>query len=143
MLLFSLYFSSLNLKYLKLAKMELARFTMKLFILLYIKHLYVNNVYFQDIESFYGICHHQLGILQIYILYLCPNCLLQYSTALIIKIKWPGHSHAYDIVQTNIIKHTYILTATYKTLEHTQLMLPPPPPPRVAPENNPGSDLEN
>ena len=29
--LFSLYFSSLNLKYLKLTKMELSRFAMKLF----------------------------------------------------------------------------------------------------------------
>ena len=32
--LFSLYFSSLNLKYLKLTKMELSRFAMKLFIYL-------------------------------------------------------------------------------------------------------------
>ena len=37
-LLFSLYFSSLNLKYLKLTKMELTRFAMKLFKLTNIVH---------------------------------------------------------------------------------------------------------
>ena len=36
-LLFSLYFSSLNLKYLNLTKMELTRFAMKLFVYIYIK----------------------------------------------------------------------------------------------------------
>ena len=36
MFLFSLYFSSLNLKYLKLTKMELSRFAMKLFKCVYV-----------------------------------------------------------------------------------------------------------
>ena len=59
LLLFSLYFSSLNLKYLKLIKMELSRFAMKLFIYRYttIKQntLYTNFIIiffiFQQLKS--------------------------------------------------------------------------------------------
>ena len=36
---FALYFSSLNIKYLKLTKMELTRFAMKLFI--YLKNIFI------------------------------------------------------------------------------------------------------